>query len=159
WIRWYGEWAKEQAAAEGDLAAALAKLEEAAARMALIHHVVTHLGLDTDDLRDVGVRSVEAGVMLARWFAAGGRGVYAILAESTEDRDTRRWVEWIQTRGGTVTAKELQRSNSRKYPTAEAATQALDALAEGGYGDWRDRPAGGQGGRPTRDFILRPTTD
>lgn len=36
WIKFYNEWAQQQAAAEGELAAALSKLEGYAARLALI---------------------------------------------------------------------------------------------------------------------------
>src|SRR5262249_19977151 len=64
WVAFYDSWAKEQAAVEGELAAAFSKLEGYAARFALLHHVVTHFGLDAGDLRPVGVKSVEAGITL-----------------------------------------------------------------------------------------------
>jgi DNA polymerase I-like protein with 3'-5' exonuclease and polymerase domains len=159
WVAWYNAWGQEQAAAEGELAAALAKLEEAAARFALIHHVVTHVGLEVDDLRPVGLRSVEAGVTLARWCAAEARRVYTILTETTEDRDARRLVEFLQSRGGRATVKELQRSNAHKYPTAAEAEQALETLVACGRARWQDRPPTARGGRPTRDCVLNQTTD
>jgi hypothetical protein len=49
--------------------------------------------------------------------------------------------------------------NSRKDPNAETASLALDALAGSGNGHWVDRPAESRGGRPSRDFVLQPTTD
>ena len=55
--------------------------------------------------------------------------------------------------------KELQRSNSRRYPDADAAQVALDDLVAAGVGEWRTRPAGTRGGRPTRDFVLVNTSD
>lgn len=159
WIAYYESWAQEQFAAEGELAAAFSKLEGYAARFALLHHVVTHLALDTSDRRPVGSLSIEAGITLAHWFAGEARRIYATLTESDDQRNARRLVEWIHARGGKTTTKQLQKSNSRKYPTAEAAIAALDGLATAGYGQWVDRPIDSRGGRPTQDFVLHPTTD
>jgi hypothetical protein len=156
WVEFYNAWAQVQVEAEGELAAAYAKLEGYAARLALLHHVVTYVGLGKDDCREIGPESVEAGVRLARWFADEARRIYATLHESDEERQTDRLVDWITDRGGEVTTKELQQSNSRKYPTASAATTALDNLVEAGMGQWKDKPSGPQGGRPTRVFLLSP---
>ena len=49
WVEWYNEWAKRQAAVEGATAAAYAKLEGGAARLALLHHVVTRVSALADD--------------------------------------------------------------------------------------------------------------
>src|SRR5262249_40155162 len=79
WVAFYNSWAAEQAAVEGEVAAALSKLEGYAARFALLHHVVTLKGLDCDDaLHPVGVRSIEAGITLARWFGAEARRIYTM---------------------------------------------------------------------------------
>ncbi|MFL5240599.1 MAG: DUF3987 domain-containing protein, partial [Gemmataceae bacterium] len=161
WVTFYNAWAKEQAAAEGELAAAFSKLEAYAARFALLHHVVSCTWLDVDDRREVGVRSIQAGVTLCRWFATEARRIYKTLSESNDQRDTRRLVEFIQVRGGRITVKNLQRSNSRKYPTSEEAEQALSHLVDAGHADWQPRLAPAQGGKPTRDCVLKPlpTTD
>jgi DNA polymerase I-like protein with 3'-5' exonuclease and polymerase domains len=157
WVAFYNNWAQEQAAVEGELAAAFSKLEGYAARFALLHHVVTCIWLEVDDRREVGVQSIEAGATLCFWFAREARRIYTTLSESVDERANRRLVEFIQARGGQVTATQLQRSNSRKYPTAEMATLALDGLVATGYGHWIDRPGDRRGGRPTRDFVLHPT--
>jgi DNA polymerase I-like protein with 3'-5' exonuclease and polymerase domains len=159
WVSFYDVWAGEQAGAEGDLAAAFSKLEGYAARFTLVHHVLTHVGLDTDDRRPVGPRSVEAGVELSRWFASEARRIYATLSEGAEEREARRLVEFIRTRGGSIMARALQKSNSRKYPTAEVAEAALEELVAAGLGDWDERPAGFRGGHPSRVFVLHPTPD
>ncbi len=160
WVAFYADFAREQAEAEGDLAAALSKLEGYAARFALIHHVVTHVGLDTHDDRDVGACSVEAGVTLARWFANEARRVYAALKESDVEKQTRRLMDWIRSRGEEgVTARDLQRSNPARYPRSEDAEAALEALVEAGAGRWEERPTTDRGGQPTRRFHLNPTPD
>jgi DNA polymerase-1 len=157
WVAFYDEWAREQAAAEGDRAAVLSKLEAYAARLALIHHVVTHVGLGCDDTaHPVGVTSVEAGIALCRWFAHEARRVYATLAETDQQRDQRRLVEYVRARGGRVTARALQKSNSRKYPDAQTAHAALEGLVQAGLGRWTEPEAGPHGGQPAVWFVLNP---
>jgi hypothetical protein len=159
WVNWYTAWANEQVGVEGELAAAFSKLEEAAARFALIHHVVSAVGRGVDDRSPVDVESIEAGVTLTRWFAGEARRIYATLSESAEDRDARRLVEFIRARGGSITARALQKSNGRRYPSAESDESALDALEQMEMGGWKDRPAGPQGGHPSRCFVLNPSPD
>jgi hypothetical protein len=159
WVRFYSGWAKEQAAVEGELAAALSKLEEGAARFALIHHIVSRVGRGEDALVPIERESVDAGAVLCYWFANEARRIYGLLAESEEQRDTRRLVEFIQARGGAITARELQKSNSRKYQDADAAKVALDALVEAQLGEWVEPTRTKQGGQPARRFVLRPTPD
>jgi DNA polymerase I-like protein with 3'-5' exonuclease and polymerase domains len=159
WVAFYNDWAKEQAAVEGDLAAAFSKLEAYAARLALIHHVVTCVVARQEDCRPITLESLEAGIALCRWFAYECRRVYATLGETAEERDARRLVELIRSWGGATTARQLQKSNSRKYPRAADAEAALDALVKDGLGRWEEPEAGPKGGRPARRFVLLPTPD
>ena len=103
--------------------------------------------------------SVQAGVKLALWFANQDRRIYAMLSESTEERDTRRLIEFIQAREGRITVRALQKSNSRKYPNAGYAETALEGLVNAGLAEWQNEPAGARGGRPSKVCVLRPTTD
>jgi hypothetical protein len=150
WVRWYNAWSSEQATVEGPLAAAFSKLEEAAARIALVHHVVTHVDRCETDLGPVEVESVEAGITLARWFAQEARRVYALLAEDEGQRNVRQLVDFIRARGGKITVRELQRANGRKYHDAAAAEAALDSLVQAGLGRWVE---------VGRLFELYPTPD
>ncbi|MBL8762229.1 MAG: DUF3987 domain-containing protein, partial [Phycisphaerae bacterium] len=104
WVTFYNEHATEQAELSGDLSAAWSKLEGYAARLALVVHLTRWAAGDAT-LRDparVDEASIAAGVVLARWFGDEARRVYAILSESDDDRETRRLVEWIERKGGTV---------------------------------------------------------
>jgi hypothetical protein len=154
WVGFYNEWAGEQAAAAGEVAAAFSKLEAYAARFALLHHVVTCCGLETTDRREVGARSVEAGITLARWFGEEAARIYASLSETREDREVRELVEFLASQGGRVTARQLQRARHRKYTSAEHAEEALAQLVTEGLAAWEERPAEARGGRPTRDCVL-----
>jgi DNA polymerase I-like protein with 3'-5' exonuclease and polymerase domains len=156
WVAFYDEWAGVQFGLDGELAAAFSKLEAYAARFALLHHVITYI--DADDCDPVEPASMAAGIELARWFAHEAERVYAMLGERAEDTAERRLVEFIQARGGSIKPSDLHRSSKRRYPTAGHAEAALDALVSAGYGEWRTHMPAAKGGRPSRTFILKPTT-
>jgi hypothetical protein len=100
----------------------------------------------------VDASSMTAGIRLANWFKGEARRVYALLAESDDDRDRRRLVEWIERRGGSATARNVQMS-CRWLREAGAAEAALEQLAKAGWGNWEPTPPGRRG-QPTRHFRL-----
>jgi HEAT repeat protein len=157
WIKFYNDWAARQVEATGELAACFAKLEAYAARLALLHHVVTRVHTEGDDCEPLDVASVEAGITLARWFGHEAERVYAMFAESAEARTTRQLVDFIHARGGGVTARDVHKSNKAKYPTPEFAEAALNTLAANGVGQWV-QATGQRGGRPTRKLQLKTLT-
>jgi hypothetical protein len=158
WVEFYNSFAREQAESEGEVAAALSKIEGYAARLALLHHVVGRVYLDAEDRLPIQPCSVEAGVTLARWFAREARRIYQIFTETSAERDSRKLIEFIRARGGSITVRQLQRSNSRKYPTAEQADVALCDLVLH-YGSWSRVPTGPEGGQHAKTFTLHPTPD
>jgi hypothetical protein len=160
WIAFYNGWAERQAEADGELASCLSKLEAYAARFALIHHVVSRVASGQDDSDPVELASVESGIVLAKWFADEAERVYAVLAESKEQRAIRKLVDWIAARGGRVSPRDLQRSNSRRWPTHDLAEKALQELVDAGLGRWTEGqiPEGG-GYRPRWFELFRPTSD
>jgi hypothetical protein len=135
----------------------MAKIEGGAARLALVHHVVSCAAADTSDVRPVGARSLRAGIALGEWFTQEAIRIYATLRETDAEREQRSLLEWIINRGGEISARDLYRSRQSRYPRVEDAEGVLDELVEAGCGQWIDRPAGPQGGRPTR--IFRTDTD
>lgn len=163
WVAFYNRFAERQARADGEVAAAFSKLEGYAARLALVHHVCEAVAAGRDATEPVGVESVRAGVRLADWFAHEGERVYALLAETDAERDTRVLVELVRrlaTRtGGRVTVRRVQRANVRKYRTSADAEAALDALVGLGLGDWQDGGESADGGHRVRFFVLRTTHD
>jgi hypothetical protein len=158
WVNWYDEWADVQFEAEGAQAAAYAKLEAYAARLALLHHVVAHAACGSEDTCSVGEVSVSAGIEQVRWFAAEVVRIYAMLAETEEDRDRRTLTEFIRDRGGRITVRELIRANCRRWPDKAAAEAALGELVLAGCARWIEPPAD-QPGRPSRSVELCMTYD
>jgi hypothetical protein len=159
WVTFYNEHAGEQVNLSGDEAAAWSKLEGYAARLALVVHLTRWAAGDAT-LRDparVDEASIATGVVLARWFGDEARRVYAILSESDDDRETRRLVEWIDRKGGTVTARDLTHGVRAYRGDPDAAERALSALVEAGIGRWEPDAHGPKGGRPAQRFRLVST--
>ncbi len=157
WKSFYNDHAKEQAELSGELSAAWSKLEECAARLALVVHCVRWAAEDASLVSPdvVDAASMKAGVKLAEWFKAEAKRVYEVLAESDEDRDQRRLIEWIQRKGGAVTVREVQQGH-RQYRTAEDAEMALNSLVKAELGTWQSSPRG-RPGQPTRRLVLSST--
>jgi len=155
WTAYYNAHAEEQVDLTGDLSAAWSKLEEYAARLALVIHLArwsaNDPGLTHTDILDA--ESMAAGITLAEWFKHEARRVYALLGESDADRDERRLAEWIERKGGSVTARETQQG-CRWLKEPGAAEAALGALEKAGRGTWRPTPTATKGGRPSRVFVL-----
>jgi hypothetical protein len=87
WKAYYNAHAIEQADLTGDMAAAWSKLEEFAARLAVVVHFTRWAAGDVADETRLGVSSMEAGIILAKWFKHEARRVYAMLDESDAERD------------------------------------------------------------------------
>jgi hypothetical protein len=155
WKIYYNAHAIEQADLTGDMAAAWSKLEEYAARLALVIHFMRWAAGDPNLTKPdiVDVASMNAGIVLARWFKHEARRVYAMLDESDAERDERRLVDWIGRKGGTVTPREVQQG-CRWLKEPGAAEAALGELVKAGRGTWRDVPMTAKGGRLARAFVL-----
>ncbi len=154
WVDWFNEWGEHQHTAEGEYAAALAKLEGYAACLALIHHVVANAAQREYGPAPISTSSLNAGITLAEWFADEARRVYSTLRETDEERGRRDLVEWIQAHGGKVTVRQLQTSNSAKWPSSDSAEVALDDLAQHGLGTWHAVETPPHGGHRQRYFVL-----
>jgi hypothetical protein len=154
WTGYYDAHAEEQADLTGDLSAAWSKLEEYAARLALVVHF-TRWAANAPDLTNPDVldeASMNAGIVLAKWFKYEARRVYGMLSESDADRDQRRLVEWIDRKGGPVTARDVQQG-CRWLKEPGAAETALEELVKAGRGTWRSPATTAKGGRPSRVFV------
>lgn len=140
----YREHAAEQAAAMGDVASMLAKIEAYAARLSLIVHLLGWAGRQHDRQR-VGAADVEAGVALARWFAREARRVYHVLEHGDDDSDevVDELVEWIDTRGGSASVRDVARG-LRRYRGTAAAETGLRRLVAAGLATWESTSTGGR---------------
>ena len=155
YVSFYDKHNEEASHLHGELAAAWSKLEEYAARFALIIHLIRVVANDPtlDSPDQVDAESMETGITLARWFGCEAKRVYALLTESDDDKRNRELLDWVTRRGGSATVRDVQQG-MRQYKSAESAEQALARLVVAGHGRWQPVPSGPNGGRPTQRFIL-----
>ena len=92
--------------------------------------------------------------MIARWFGAEARRIYAVMNEADEDRDQRRLLELVRNKGGRITVRELMHAGRQYRGSADVAESALKELVDIGWGKWQELPGGSAGGRPSRIFVL-----
>jgi hypothetical protein len=163
WVAFYNEHAREQCELSEDLAAAWSKLEGYAARLALLIHLVRVAAGDTtiEDIDAVDEKSVEAGIVISRWFGDEAARVYEMLGAEGDDQENterRKLLRIIREHGGEISVRDLMHA-SRKYRDRSAdAKAALEGLAQDGLGEWLIRVPGPSGGRPTHDFRLFETS-
>ena len=128
----------EQSALSGELASTWDKLENYAARFALIFHYVRVASGDSalSDQRQVDAVSMSQAIRLAEWFKGEARRVHAILSPVRGKGDglsDDEAIEIIRENGGRVTAKKL-RDSSRHARGAGVAESLMQRLAEAGHG-------------------------
>lgn len=159
WIAYYNSHATEQVDLTGDLSAAWSKLEEYAARLALVVHFARWAAGDPD-LTNANIldgTSMSAGIVLTNWFKIEARRIYALLDETETERNQRRTIEWIVRKGGTVSAREAQQG-CRWLKESGVAEAALEDLVNAGCGKWQPIETTPKGGQPSRVFVMNAPT-
>lgn len=158
WGTWYNRNAERLANAGGPFASALAKIEEYAARFALIIELAGSPAPGA--VSQVGASALEAGTHLADWFAYEADRVYLMMSETLEQRADRELLDLIARRPGGVTPRDLVRSGHRYDGPGgtERAVEDLRRLVETGRIIAEDRATGPRGGRPTTVFRIAPGT-
>jgi hypothetical protein len=137
----------------GDLAAAFTKLTETAGRLALIFHCVRNADGGVPRATELSQESMESGVQLAEWFCLETERVYQIFSGASPDR--QRLVDWIATKGGRVTPREVQQG-CRWLRAPGLALRALDDLVATKHGSWEQQSPSEGAGRPTGVcFVLK----
>jgi hypothetical protein len=76
------------------------------------------------------------------------------MAETAEQREMRKLVEFIESHGGSVTLRDTYTYYRPLKGNKEKAEQALNALEKVGRARWEPIPTRTQGGRPTRKLQL-----
>ncbi|MGE3316519.1 MAG: DUF3987 domain-containing protein [Planctomycetaceae bacterium] len=155
WKSYYNAHGEEQNELTGELSAAWSKLEEFAARFALVIHFIRWAACDPSlPLPDlVNAESMAAGIALAEWFKTEARRVYSMLGEDDQTRLRRQLIEWIDRRGGRVSERQVQQG-CRWLRESGAAEKALTDLVKDELGCWEPVPSGSKGGRSSREFRL-----
>ena len=139
------------------MAAALSKLEEIPARLALIFTLVRLAAKGPIPVRDVTIDrdSMVGAITLTRWFIHEAERAYAMLIETDGQRKRRNLIDYIQSKGGRVTVRDLTRGlkRYRRKGSADLAKKDLDDLVKADFGRFEQRKPDGAG-RSTAVFIL-----
>ena len=107
-----------------------------------------------EDFPAIGPETMRAAIAWADYLAKAEHHARERLDESGEGRASRGLVDWIKSKGGTVTTRDLTRGPREYRGDPEGATNALAALVAAGLGRWEvDDHAGGRG-RPVDRFRL-----
>jgi hypothetical protein len=152
-VDFFNRHGQEQAALDDDLAAAWAKLEAYAPRLALVHHLI-RLTTGTASGDKVDEISMQAGIDLAEWFGGEAKQIYALLDLSVKEEDRLHLLDLISRIGGKVTSRELAKVSRRFDGSSELADSALAELVTAGLGVWEYVDTTPHGGRPSRVFRL-----
>jgi hypothetical protein len=128
--------------------AAWNKLSGYAARLALIGQLA-----ENPNATAVTGEVMRSACDLARWFGAEAVRIYASIGETTEQRETRKLVEFIRSHGNLVSVRDVTHNNWSFRDQADKAEEALNALVKRRLGSWLEIKPEGRG-RPTRKFQL-----
>jgi uncharacterized protein DUF3987 len=149
YVRYYDECGDSAVQADEHEEAAWCKLTGYAARLAL----VGELARDPNAEHVTG-ETTRAACTLARWFGNEAVRIYAELAETPEQRLLRRLFEFIQSRGGSVTIREVTQSFRPLKNNRDEAERQLNKLVAARLGNWEEVGTTEKGGRPTRKFQI-----
>jgi hypothetical protein len=139
------------------LQAALSKLEELPARLALILHVAEGGG------GEVTTETMRRAIAITGWFKAQARRSYAILfdpdlreslAKTEAERITEKKVLAFLVGRGAVTVSELQAGCHDLRGSADGARALIERLVASGKVVAVEHPSGSKGGRPTTKYEL-----
>lgn len=151
WAEYYNGLNQDMAGQDERARAMLAKLEGAAARLALVVHLGRVAGGEEAPDNVIDGESMRRGIALAKWFRREGERVYLRLTEGDDDREARQLLDLVRRKGGSVSGRELVQS-SRAFRTVKDAEAALSRLVDAGHGVWVTPPQRGPGaqGSPLR---------
>jgi hypothetical protein len=118
-----------------------AKLEGIAARFALILYLCEAASGEYDGQPGIQARHALGGIALARWYGWEARRFYGHFV-TAEERARQELLMEIARRGGSVTARELQRTGPTAWRSPGMAEAGLRDLAQAGYGTYAPEPVG-----------------
>jgi Protein of unknown function (DUF3987)/VirE N-terminal domain len=148
-VKYYNECGASAVECDENEEAAWNKLSGYAARLALIGQLASN-----PNARTVTGEVMAAACDLARWFGSEAVRIYASMAETREQREQRKLIEFVESRGDTASVREIMQGYWPLKNQREKTEQQLAALERTGMGKWEPVGTTAKGGRPTRKFQL-----
>lgn len=153
WQAFYADHQTRQFEATGAYAAALSKLEGYVLRIALIYHLIAQAddGLG-DDTSPVSAEAMQHAVATVEWFIYETGRIYGIWARGGELTDAQRAFDWLDSRGGRGTLRDMLRCHL--FDDADQAERALAELNGAGLLTIETTRHPGPG-RPGTEYVIR----
>ncbi|TVQ62519.1 MAG: DUF3987 domain-containing protein [Phycisphaerales bacterium] len=107
-----------------------------------------------DDAGPIDGATMRAALAWGRFAADAERHAREGLTASPEDRERAALVEWIESKGGTATVRDLTRGPSAFRGDPERAAKALGELVASSVAAWVQDGDGAKGGRPAKRVRL-----
>ena len=128
WERYFNENQKMVEESEGPLSYAIAKHFQHCLRFANLIHCYVAVEEGQPNNSCVYDKSMTAAVQLTKWFQNETERIYHLFEMTNETRDLESLVFKIAKRGGSISVRDLQRTNSKKYKNADSARLDLEQL-------------------------------
>ena len=141
---WWNEIGQQRLQATGPTKSMLSKAEAWAARLALVCHLIRQAGAEPALRSRIDADSITRGVGLARWAAREWTRVFRLMEQGGDDAADARLREWIVSRGGSASVRDVRRG-LRRYQAPGRAEEGLRRLVASGAAEWT---ADSSGGRP-----------
>ena len=141
---WWNEIGQQRQQATGPTKSMLSKAEAWAARLALVCHLIRQAGAEPALRSRIDADSITRGVGLARWAAREWTRVFRLMEQGGDDAADARLREWIVSRGGSASVRDVRRG-LRRYQAPGRAEEGLRRLVASGAAEWT---ADSTGGRP-----------
>ena len=136
WGKFYNKNNVESKATEAPLKYAVAKYGQYVLRFAMIYHLIENV--DSPSANIVSGESMEKAVQTVDWFHNEASRIYGIFGSPVKKDDTKNLIYKIAMRGGRITIRDLQNSNSKKYKTTACAEAELQSLVAKKIGKFED---------------------
>ena len=114
----------------------MSKSQGSTGRLALIlHGMEAACGMHEMDT-EIDVKTMENAITLQQYLLEEQMAAFGIAGQQFNEKLTHELRDFIVEKGGSVTPRQVQRKNGRRWPNKEAASKALDKLVESGAGTW-----------------------
>jgi hypothetical protein len=148
---WWNEIGQQRQQATGPTKSMLSKAEAWAARLALVCHLIRQAGAEPALRSRIDADSITRGVGLARWAAREWTRVFRLMEQGGDDAADARLREWIVSRGGSASVRDVRRG-LRRYQAPGRAEEGLRRLVASGAAEWT---ADSSGGRPADGVTVK----
>ena len=141
WIEFYNNNQELVATSPPPLNYAYAKMDQYLLRFASMYHVIENIG-EPEIPEKIKLETLGAAIETINWFRSETARAYNLLIDGTKEQRIEKLLAKIKSKEGEMSIRELQRSNSKRYQTADDARNDLQSLVDEKLGYWNyDRTA------------------